>query len=245
MVLGSSVGPFRESFQAKAAVLARSYRTPFSSSLILVSSSAGKGAPSSAAAFTAVAAAAMLTAATAAAHSVVDAPRCQSESDAFNFIADAAEVAAPTVVNILCEIRQYGGIAGLATGSGFIVDSSGLVATNAHVVAHAAQSGGKLTVTLADGRKIAGTVHSMDRQLDVALVQLDLSDKSNRWSGRELPVARIGSSGELRAGEWVVALGSPLHLQNTVTAGIVSSTARGSSEIGLGEQNYEYIQVSR
>jgi S1-C subfamily serine protease len=203
---------------------------------------------------------------------------CSSE---FNFIADAAEIAAHSVVNILVDVRGPWGAQGLATGSGFIIDGEeGLIATNAHVVASAAQSGNRLLVTLKDGRKLIGRVHSLDRQLDLALVQLEKNtDKGIKWP-LSLPTAKIGSSAELRAGEWVVgccfcfllnhvswascycvcqknqpfmaplalgsfqvALGSPLHLQNTVTAGIVSSTARGASEIGMGEQNYEYIQT--
>lgn len=132
-------------------------------------------------------------------------------------------------------------IQGQASGSGFIIDSSGLVATNAHVVANALHRGSALTVTLNDGRKFNGKVHSLDRQLDIALIQLDLSKLSH--SDNKLPVASIGHSSDMRAGEWVVALGSPLRLQNTVTAGILSSIARGASEIGLGDQSYEYLQT--
>jgi len=166
-----------------------------------------------------------------------------TNSSRFNFIADAAEVAAPAVVNILVDVHGPLGMSGLATGSGFIVDSSkGLVATNAHVVAHAAATKGRVFVTLHDNRRLSGKVHSLDRQLDIALVEIDRKELPS-WGQEPLPEARIGTSSELRAGEWVVALGSPLHLQNTVTAGIVSSIARGASEIGMGEQNYEYLQT--
>ena len=160
------------------------------------------------------------------------------DNSGFNFIADAAAEAAPAVVNLLVEVRGAFGEKGIATGSGFIFDASGLVATNAHVVAPAISGGGggSLMVTLSDGRKLRGKVHSMDRRLDVALVQLDLSSQTR---GVNLPVVKIGVSSVLRPGEWVIALGSPLHLSNTVTCGIVSSTARGASEIGLGDQKYE------
>ena len=154
----------------------------------------------------------------------------------FNFIADASEVAAPAVVNIVAEMRTAF-LSGMASGSGFIIDASGLVATNAHVVSHAT-SGSKLVVTLNDGRKYTGRVYALDAQLDVAVVKLDLPPGEP-----PLPVARIGQSGEARPGEWVVALGSPLRLQNTVTAGIISSMARSASEIGLGQQSYEYLQT--
>ena len=135
----------------------------------------------------------------------------------------------------------------MGTGSGFIIDENGLIATNAHVVAPAVDanqrgiagiSAADLLVTLNDGRKFNATVHSLDRASDVALVQV-----MKLPAGTKLPTITIGSSGELRAGEWVVALGSPLHLQNTVTAGIVSSIHRSCSEIGLANKLYEFIQT--
>lgn len=177
--------------------------------------------------------------------------------ESFNFIADAAESAAPMVVNIIVNVSQRGGrtspfgggLGGemMGTGSGFIIDENGLIATNAHVVAPAVDanqrgiagiSAADLLVTLNDGRKFKATVHSLDRKSDVALVQLLGVPKDVK-----LPVARIGSSSELRAGEWCIALGSPLHLQDTVTAGIISSTTRSCSEIGMENKLYEFIQT--
>lgn len=75
-----------------------------------------------------------------------------------NFIAEAAELAMPSVCNILVDVRGPFGASGLAAGSGFVIDSSGLIATNAHVVAPAAQVGGRLLVTLWDGRKFPAKV---------------------------------------------------------------------------------------
>jgi S1-C subfamily serine protease len=162
---------------------------------------------------------------------------CIGDVSSFNFIADAASVASPAVVNVVANVTAGGlGLVGQSSGSGFIIDSTGLVATNAHVVSHG-HRGSTLTITLNDGRKFTGKVHSLDRQLDIALIQLDVP------TGTELPTAKIGNSGELKIGEWVVALGSPLRLQNTVTAGIISSVARGASEIGMGDQSYEYLQT--
>lgn len=92
-------------------------------------------------------------------------------------------------------------------------------------------------MTLTDGRKFPARVHSMDVQSDLALLEL-ISPPPE-----PLPTAKVGTSSVLRPGEWVVALGSPLHLQNTVTAGIVSSTARTGSEIGLQAKSHEFIQT--
>ena len=157
-----------------------------------------------------------------------------------DFIADAAELAAPSVVNLTAVITSPRGTfapgggygeTDAGTGSGFIISADGYIVTNAHVVARASE----VRVTLYDGTVLRGTVHSRDVLSDIALVKVD--------GCTDLPIARIGSSSALRAGQWVVALGSPLSLQNTVTAGIVSAVARQASELGLPQLRAEYIQT--
>ena len=152
-----------------------------------------------------------------------------------NFVADAAERALPAVVNITAGIGggSFFAASGLSAGSGFIIRPDGLVVTNAHVVEGA--SNGAIVCTLNDGRKFTGRVKSLDRGSDIALVQIE--------EAPDLPVAMIGSSSTLRVGEWVVALGSPLTLQNSCTAGIVSALARHGSEIGMAHGRTDYIQT--
>ena len=150
-----------------------------------------------------------------------------------NFIADAAERALPSVVNIQCSGKGPWGQRSESSGSGFVVSSDGMVVTNKHVV----DSARAVKVTMSDGRQYRARVHAKDGQTDLAVVQI-LAPK-----GTVFPTITVGSSSGLRPGEWVLALGSPLTLQNTVTAGIVSSTARQSSEIGMPQQHTEYIQT--
>lgn len=153
-----------------------------------------------------------------------------------NFIADAAELASPSVVNISADMAVAKFLVGQTSGSGFVLDSSGFIVTNAHVVSKAA--GGKVFVTLWNDRtRREARVHSLDKASDLALVKLVDPPE-------DLPVATIGNSSHLRVGEFVVALGSPLMLMNSVTAGIVSATARHGSELGMDSSNRtEYIQT--
>ena len=102
---------------------------------------------------------------------------------------------------------------GRGVGSGFIVDPDGVVLTNAHVVAGA----GEVTVRLSDRREFKARVVGTDRQTDVAVLKID---------AKGLPAVRIGQAREVSVGQWVVAIGSPYGLENTVTAGIVSATSR-------------------
>jgi HtrA serine peptidase 2 len=80
-------------------------------------------------------------------------------------------------------------------------------------------------------------VHSSDPLSDIAILQIDPSEQ------RDWPTIAMGVSSELRAGEWVCALGSPLSLQNSVSAGIISAVARHSSELGFPQKGGEYIQT--
>jgi len=148
-------------------------------------------------------------------------------------IADAVEVAAPALVNITTRVVGPWGQEGQSSGSGFIIDSNGLVATNAHVVIHSPT----VKVTLHDGTVYNAKVHSMDKHTDIALVQItDVLEEP-------LSTIEFGDSTELRAGEWVIALGSPLGMTNSVTAGIVSSAARQASELGITQRRTDYIQT--
>jgi serine protease Do len=102
-------------------------------------------------------------------------------------------------------------------GSGFIISDDGYVLTNAHVV----EGADEVVVTLTDRREFKAKVLGSDARSDVALLKVD---------GRNLPSVRIGDSGKIRVGEWVIAIGSPFNLENTVTAGIISAKARDTGE---------------
>jgi Do/DeqQ family serine protease len=116
------------------------------------------------------------------------------------------------------------------TGSGFILSADGLVVTNAHVIARA----DTVTVTLRDGREYKGRVLGADPLTDVAVVRID---------AKNLPTAPIGNSDTLRPGEWAIAIGNPLGLDNTVTAGIISATGRSSAQIGIPDKRVGFIQT--
>ena len=111
-------------------------------------------------------------------------------------------------------------------GSGFIIESDGLILTNYHVVDNAE----RITVRLLDGRELPGKVVGKDQQTDIALVKID---------GRNLPVTPLGDSDGLEVGEWVMAIGNPFGLDNTVTSGIVSAKDR---QIGAGPYDH-FIQT--
>lgn len=114
----------------------------------------------------------------------------------------------------------------LSLGSGFIVSPDGYILTNAHVVDDAST----VTVKLTDKREYKAKVVGSDKASDVALLKIAATD---------LPIVKIGDPSKAKAGEWVVAIGSPYGFDNTVTAGIVSAKARA-----LPDENYTpFIQT--
>jgi len=113
-----------------------------------------------------------------------------------------------------------------SSGSGVIIDSAGVILTNNHVV----QGGGKITVRLHDGREFVATDVKTDPNTDLAVVRIKASS---------LPSASLGNSDHLRIGDWVIAVGQPFGLENTVTAGIVSATGRA---VGITKYD-EFIQT--
>ena len=116
------------------------------------------------------------------------------------------------------------------TGSGFIVSSDGRLLTNAHVVADAKT----VQVTLKDGRSLEGKVVGVDAVTDVAVVKI-------RATG--LPTARLGNSQNLVPGQWAIAIGNPLGLDNTVTIGIISAMGRSSAQVGIPDKRVNFIQT--
>jgi len=115
-------------------------------------------------------------------------------------------------------------------GSGFIIDSSGEILTNAHVVAQA----DKVTVTLKDGRVLEGQVQGVDEITDLAAIKVN---------GKNLPVAPLGDSSSVQVGDWAIAVGNPLGLDNTVTLGIVSTLKRSSAQVGIPDKRLDFIQT--
>ncbi|CAG0893962.1 unnamed protein product [Darwinula stevensoni] len=160
-----------------------------------------------------------------------------SARDQYNFIADVVEYTAPGVVLIeVRDTRLRDWVSGkpltVSNGSGFIIDSDGVILTNAHVVTKKQHS--SLIVKLQDGREFTGRVEFVDRLSDLATVRIPC---------KGLPTLSLGESSKMRPGEWVVAMGSPLTLNNTITVGVISSVNRGSKELGLEHQDIDYIQT--
>ncbi|MEH1832440.1 MAG: HhoA/HhoB/HtrA family serine endopeptidase [Nostoc sp.] len=116
-------------------------------------------------------------------------------------------------------------------GSGFIIDKSGLVLTNAHVVDKA----DKVTVRLKDGRSFEGKVQGIDEITDLAVVKIN--------AGSDLPIAPLGSSSNVQVGDWAIAVGNPLGFDNTVTLGIVSTLKRSSAQVGISDKRLDFIQT--
>ncbi|KAM9425393.1 serine protease HTRA1B [Pholidichthys leucotaenia] len=151
----------------------------------------------------------------------------------YNFIADVVEKIAPSVVHIelfrkmIYSKREVA----VASGSGFVVSEDGLIVTNAHVVANKH----RVKVELKSGATYDAKIKDIDEKADIALIKIDTPMK--------LPVLLLGQSADLRPGEFVVAIGSPFSLQNTVTTGIVSTTQRGGKELGLRNSDMDYIQT--
>ncbi|PON39499.1 Peptidase S1C [Parasponia andersonii] len=153
--------------------------------------------------------------------------------------ANAAARVNPAVVNISLHQGMYGIFGGKSIGSGTIIDKDGTILTCAHAVVdfhgRNISTKGKVDVTLQDGRTFEGTVVNADIHSDIAIVKIN--------SKTPLPTAKLGSSRKLQPGDWVLALGCPLSLQNTVTAGIVSCVDRKSSDLGLGGMRRDYLQT--
>ncbi|MCD4533902.1 trypsin-like peptidase domain-containing protein [Nocardioides sp. cx-169] len=130
-------------------------------------------------------------------------------------IAAVAEAVLPSTVQIIAQLdEEKGG----ATGSGFVLDKQGHIITNNHVVESAAEEDGEIEIVDQDGNRYDATVVGRSPVYDLAVLYAE--DASG------LPPASLGRSKRLRVGEGVVAIGSPLGLSSTVTAGIVSSLNR-------------------
>lgn len=159
----------------------------------------------------------------------------------------AAENAVKAVVNIeatvtvgnsrqrdpLLEFFGYGGYGereAKAGGSGVIISKDGYIVTNNHVIEGAT----KLRVTLHDGKGYDAEVVGSDPATDIALIKIDAS---------ELPTLPFGSSDALRLGEWVLAIGYPMNLQSTITAGIVSAKARSLGALNSRTSIESFIQT--
>jgi len=116
------------------------------------------------------------------------------------------------------------------TGSGFIIGSDGRLITNAHVVDGAET----VQVTLKDGTTYEGEVLGTDSFTDVAVIKIEAEN---------LPTVDFGDAENLIPGEWAIAIGNPLGLDNTVTVGIISALGRSSTQVGVPDKRVRFIQT--
>ncbi|NJN86451.1 MAG: PDZ domain-containing protein [Leptolyngbyaceae cyanobacterium SL_7_1] len=166
-----------------------------------------------------------------------------------NFIAQAVERVGPAVVRIdaartvakqapgfqapiqrFFEEEEFPEERVEGTGSGFILTTDGHIVTNAHVV----EGADSVMVSLKDGREFSGEVIGVDPVTDIAAIRIEAID---------LPTVTLGNSQNLIPGQWAIAIGNPLGLDNTVTAGIISATGRSSFQVGIPDRRVQFIQT--
>ncbi len=172
-----------------------------------------------------------LTSAVAAATMILSSPAIAASParGAPESFADLAERLSPAVVNISSAQKVKGAPAAgnsqlqkkfspqaVSLGSGFIIDAKGIVVTNNHVIDNADQ----VTVTMHDGREFKAAISAVDRETDIAVLQLELPPTT------KLPFVNFGNSNAARVGDWVIAIGNPFGLGGTVTVGIISARNR-------------------
>ncbi len=138
-------------------------------------------------------------------------------------VAAIAESVSPAVVSL-----EVTGAQGSGSGSGFVIRENGYIVTNNHVVEGAAD-GGDITVNFSDGRKLDATIVGRDPNYDIAVVKVDATG---------LPTAVLGNSDGVVVGDLAIAIGSPLGLEGTVTAGIVSALNRPVTAGGQGSTSF-------
>jgi putative serine protease PepD len=143
-------------------------------------------------------------------------------------VAEIAQRVLPSVVSIDAQSADGG-----ATGSGFVIDSSGYILTNNHVIAASVASGGKITVNLNDGSSYPGTVVGRDSAYDLAVLKIN---------GATLKALQFGDSDKVAVGDSVIAIGSPLGLSGTVTLGIISAKDRAVTA-GESESENSFINA--
>ena len=154
-------------------------------------------------------------------NNIVELPQINGAANTISSdVAAIAESVLPSVVSILIEAGENSG-----SGSGFIVQSDGYILTNNHVAAPAAK-GGELTVVFDNGDKVIGKIVGRNTSYDLAVLKVDRDG---------LPAAVLGDSSAVRVGEVAIAIGAPLGLNGTVTAGIISSLDRPVTAGGSGE----------
>jgi S1-C subfamily serine protease len=115
-------------------------------------------------------------------------------------------------------------------GSGFVIKPDGVILTNAHVVNNA----DSVEVRFSNGQTLGGKVLGQDSISDIAVVKV---------SANNLPTVELGKSNVVQPGQWAIAIGNPLGLQETVTVGVVSATDRSASDLGVTDQRFGLIQT--
>lgn len=143
-------------------------------------------------------------------------------------VAGIAQRVLPSVVSIATESNAGGG-----TGSGFIIDSGGMILTNNHVVDDVALNGGVIRVTLNNGEKYDGRIVGRDAPYDLAVIKI---------AATNLPALQFGDSDKVAVGDSVIAIGSPLGLSGTVTLGIISAKNRAVTA-GTGGSESSFINA--